>query len=203
MPKTIAKAVDAISSGRCLIYPTETLYALGAGAFHAEAAERIVAIKARPDTKPLPIIIGHRDQLPMVTGWLSKAFEQLSIHFWPGPLSVLVPAGRRLPPQVKDERGLTSVRVTAHPLAAKICMEAGTPLIATSANRSGQEPTSRPGELDPALKTAVDMVVTAKPYPAGGSPSTVVRCVGTDRVEVVRDGVVSRARLRQAGFTIV
>ena len=106
-------------------------------AFHVSAVEEIIRLKARPADKPLPIIIGSMDQLGMVTGWFSKAFAKLAAAFWPGPLSVLVPTGRKLPPEVRDKGGFTSVRLTAHPLARDLCLRAGTPLIATSANRTG------------------------------------------------------------------
>ncbi len=196
------QAIAAITDGKCLIYPTETLYAVGAGAFHARAVQEILRLKARPADKPLPIIIGSMDQLGMVTGWFSKAFARLTAFFWPGPLSVLVPTGRKLPEQVRDGGGFTSVRLTAHPLARELCLRAGTPLIATSANRTGRPPASRPEEIDPALAGEVACVLRDKPWPGGGLPSTVVRCLGTADLEVLREGAVSRAALEAAGFTL-
>lgn len=196
------QAITAIRDGRCLIYPTETLYAVGAGAFHAQAAEEIVRLKARASDKPLPIIIGSMEQLGMVTGWFSKAFARLTATFWPGPLSVLVPTGRKLPEQVRDAHGFTSVRLTAHALARELCLRAGTPLIATSANITGQPAVARPDALDAGLVAEVACVVRDKPWPGGGKPSTVVRCLGTLDLEVLREGAVSRAALHGAGFIL-
>lgn len=196
------QSISAIRDGKCLIYPTETLYALGAGAFHVQAVEEVIRLKSRPADKPLPIIIGSMDQLGMVTGWFSKAFAKLTATFWPGPLSVLVPTGRKLPPQVRDSGGFTSVRLTAHPLARDLCLRAGTPLIATSANLTGQPAVGRPDEIDPGLAGAVACVLRDKPWPGGGMPSTVVRCLGTLDLDVLREGAVSRAALEAAGFTL-
>ncbi len=198
----LQRALDTIRSGGCLIYPTETLYALGAGAFQPEAARRIMALKARAQGKPLPLIIGAKDQLSQITGWMSKTLDHLARSFWPGPLSILVPARRDLPAEVRDPRGLTSVRWTAHPLAARLCVLSGTPLIATSANVSGHPAAARPEELDRALTKEV-LVLADKPWPAGGRPSTVVRCLGTDLIEVLRHGAVSDEELLKAGFELV
>ncbi len=196
------RAVEAIADGKCLIYPTETLYAIGGGAFHADAAQAVVDIKARPQTKPLPIIIGSMEQLGMITGWFSKAFVRLADVFWPGPLSVLVPTGRRLPRLLRDESGFTSVRLSAHPLARELCLRSGMPLIATSANISGQSAPATPDQIDPRLAQKVAAVVADKPWPAGGLPSTVVKCLGTREVAVIREGAVSIAMLRDAGFVV-
>ncbi|WP_029894413.1 L-threonylcarbamoyladenylate synthase [Desulfohalovibrio reitneri] len=196
------KAVQAIRDGKLVIYPTETLYALGCSAFNAEGARRVIELKARPATKPLPIIIGHMDQLSMVTGWFSKAFAKLTREFWPGPLSILVPTGRRLPSEVRDPSGFTSLRLTAHPLAAKLCIQTGGPLISTSANISGGPAAARPSEIDPMLNESVAATLREKPWPGGGLPSTVVKCLGTDELAVIREGAVSLAKLRDAGFTL-
>ncbi|MFW5487922.1 MAG: L-threonylcarbamoyladenylate synthase [Desulfovibrio sp.] len=197
------KAVDYIKQGKCIIYPTETLYAIGGSAFSDDVANEVVQLKNRPASKPLPVIVGSMRQLDMVTGWRSKALERLTSNFWPGPLSILVPAGKSLSPQVRDSRGFTSVRWTVHPIAQRLCLESGVPLIATSANTSGRAGAAKPHELDPALVGRVALSVLDRPWPSGGLPSTVVRCMGTDRLAILRQGAVSRAALLKAGFTIV
>ncbi len=195
-------AAEVIKQGKCLIYPTETLYAIGGSAFDQGVADEIVRIKGRPADKPLPVIVGSMEQLDMVTGWVSKALVHLARNFWPGPLSILVRAGKKLPHQLHDERGFTSVRWTAHPIASRLCLESGVPLIATSANASGKPGAGKPQELDPSLVGRVALAVLDKPWPSGGLPSTVVRCMGTDRVCILRQGAVTAAALKKAGFTI-
>jgi L-threonylcarbamoyladenylate synthase len=196
-------AVEIIKQGKCIIYPTETLYAVGGSAFSEAVAEEVVLLKERPSDKPLPVIVGSMNQLSMVTGWVSKALDRLARTFWPGPLSVLVPAGKSLPPQLRDPRGLTSVRWTAHPTATRLCLQSGLPLIATSANTSGMPSSAKPHELDPALVGRVAMSLLDKPWPSGGLPSTVVRCMGTFRLRVLRQGATSMADLERAGFQLV
>ncbi len=200
-----ARAVDLVRAGGCLIYPTETLYALGGDGRSAQAAARVQELKARPGDKPLPLILGDLAMLPLVTAAAGDGLLRLARAFWPGPLSVLVPALPGLPAAVQDPRGLTSVRVTPHPLAARLSREAGCPLIATSANVSGQPAASRPGDLAPALVRAVDLVLDQEPWPAGGAPSTVVELReqgGAARLAVLRRGAVPAAALEAAGFVL-
>jgi len=140
------------------------------------------------------------DQLFLVTDLHDPDLELLARAFWPGPLSVLVPALKGLPALVHDRRGLTSVRVTPHPLAARLSLECAAPLIASSANISGRPAVADPGRLDPELVVRVDGVLAEKPWPSGGLPSTVVGLEGAGKLTVYREGAVSLAALRRAGF---
>ncbi len=202
----LLRAVDLVRSGGCLIYPTETLYALGGDGRSAAVAARVQELKARPGDKPLPLILGGLDMLPLVTAALGEPLLRLARAFWPGPLSVLVPGLDSLPAAVKDRRGLTSVRVSPHPVAARLSREAGCPLIATSANPGGGRAAGRLEELDPGLARAVDLVLDEPPWPRGGEPSTVVEIVGQGgvaRLRVLRLGAVAEADLARAGFPLV
>lgn len=202
MTLSLAQAVDVVTGGGCLVYPTETLYALGADAGNTQAAARVFRAKSRDEAKPLPLVIGSVDQLSLVTDFRDQDLERLARAFWPGPLSVLVPALGTLSPLVHDRRGLTSVRVTPHPLAARLSLESGVPLIATSANVSGQSAVAQPALLDPELVSESDGVLAEKPWPGGGLPSTVVGLEGGGCLRVYREGAVSLSRLGEAGFRL-
>lgn len=190
------KALKAIKSGGVIVYPTETLYALGCDAFDRKAVHRVFEIKNRPVDKPLPLVVGGMDGLGLVTGEIPEALLILADRFWPGPLSILVKAKKTLPPEVQDSRGYTSVRWTAHPLAADLCNKAQTALVATSANLTGNPAVALPSDLDPALLDAVDFVLAAEPYPAGGEPSTVI-AFRDRRIEILREGAVPGSSLKQ------
>ena len=196
------ETVDILRSGGVVVYPTETLYGLGCDAFNRAAAERVSRIKGRPAAKPLPLILGGTDMLPLVAERHEQDVLLLAEFFWPGPLSVLVPGRGDLAPGVRDPAGLVSVRVTPHPLAAQLSIALGKPLIATSANLSGRPAAARPQDLDPALIAQVDRVLTQEPLPAGGEPSTLVRIIGPGRIAVLRAGAVPPDRFAKAGFAI-
>lgn len=199
---TLHQAIQAIIQGQVLLYPTETLYALGANALNHQAVARVCRIKGRAENKPLPVIIGSMDQLRLVGRNIAQEVINLAGAFWPGPLSIVIPAHGQISPQAQDETGCTSVRWSSHPLAQKLCVQSGVPLVGTSANLAGGQPASRPKDLDSGLVQAADGIVTGPPYPRGGLPSTVVRVVGPKQIKVIRVGAVSAGALRDAGWVI-
>jgi L-threonylcarbamoyladenylate synthase len=198
----LAAAEAALVHGGVVLYPTETLYALGCAAHRTEACERIAAIKGRPEAKPFPLLLGDLDGLLAIADELPPDLLLLADHFWPGPLSVLVRTKNHLPRFVRDDQGFSSVRLTPHPTARELCRRAGPALVATSANRSGLPAAAVPAGLDPALVNGADATVLAPPWPAGGAPSTLVRLLGAGRMEILRQGAVSQTALSQV-FRII
>ncbi len=202
------RAVCSLSAGGCVVYPTETFYALGAVVGSAESLARVNAIKGRPRSKPLPAIVGHRDQLDLILsqereswpGW--DAAQKLMDLFWPGPLSIVMPARKGLAPQLLDAAGCVSVRHTPHPQAQRLCLEAGSPLAATSANVSGQPAVNALDELSPAVCLNADFVLQGSPAPAGGMPSTVLRPEKGMEALVFRAGALPLDVLEKAGFRL-
>jgi L-threonylcarbamoyladenylate synthase len=195
-------AVQAVLQGQVLIYPTETLYALGANAMDHRAVERVVGIKGRAENKPLPVIIGSLHQFPLVISNVAQEVMNLVRIFWPGSLSIVVPARKNLSPLTRDDAGCTSVRWSPHPIAQALCVQSGVPLVGTSANLAGHPPSSRPKDLDPILIQSVDCFVAGPPYPKGGLPSTVVQVVGSKQLYLLRSGAVPERALQNAGWVI-
>ncbi|MEA4858648.1 MAG: L-threonylcarbamoyladenylate synthase [Solidesulfovibrio sp.] len=204
----IPAAARRLRAGGCVVYPTETFFALGALADCGAALERVAAIKARPATKPLPLLIGEMAQLAGVVergfldGPLGEDFLELAGRFWPGPLSLVVPCRARLPALVADGRGMVSVRFTPHPVAAALCRLAGGALVATSANVSGNPPAARAEDLDAAVVAASDGLVAEGPPPGGGLASTVAGLLGAKRLRIFRQGPVTAAALGGAGYQV-
>ena len=194
--------LKAMQAGQVVVYPTETLYALGCDATNAAACDRVMEIKARPEAKPLPLIIGGLQMLPLVTDERPAALEQLAKTFWPGPLSILVKALPGLPAQLSDANGYTSVRWSGHPFASELARRLKRPVVATSANVSGQPAAALPEDIDPFLVENAGAVYYDPPWPRGGKPSTVVRVLGATRLAVLREGAVSVKRLCDKGFSV-
>ena len=221
----LAQAARFLRAGGVLIFPTETFYGMGCLAAHAEAVARVYQLKCRPVHKPLPLLAAHAAQVDDVAEL--AAMPKGLAAFWPGPLTVLLPARACLPQALVNAEGQVAVRVTPHPLAAQLAVEAGGALTASSANLSGGEAVRNPQQLDPALLDALQQmaqeipmpasgkdfmhnqqpILLGGPPPAGGLPSTVVEPLGCAkdgvcRLRVLRAGAVSVAELVTAGFTV-
>lgn len=199
----LQKAAQIIIEGGVVIYPTETFYALGCSALDSKACARVFECKGRDQVKPLPVLIGNPEQLEFLTSWSMTDLGSLTRKFWPGSLSVLLPAGAALPREVQNEQGLISLRWTPHPVAQRLSLQAQCPVVATSANFSRQYPAAKPGDLDPGLLQLADLFLDAEPWPAGGLPSTLVQFVEPGCLKVLRSGAVSGSQLREAGFKLV
>lgn len=211
------KALEAVTAKKVLVYPTETLYALGCDATDAGAVAEVFRIKGREASKAVPLIIGDVAQIETVARLedvghspcsppcrdpqqLLNAVQALAERFWPGPLTLVLPAAPGLPEAVLGPDGCVAVRLSAHAEAARLSRESGVPLVATSANRSGEPAAATPGELDPAVVADVTGCFAGSSLPGGGLPSTLVRPAcrnGSAVLEVLRHGAVPAGRLAE------
>ncbi len=186
--------------GGLVIYPTETLYALGCLATLPRAVERIFVLKGRPLDKPLPLIIADWDMAARFVR-LNAAALALAREFWPGPLSIVTEVDQRISPLARDKHGRGAVRMTPHPIAQALCREAGAPLVSSSANKSGQPAVADPRNLDADL-AAQALVIDVQPWPGGGPPSTLVEVAAAGVVRILRPGVLGRADFAAHGYDV-
>jgi L-threonylcarbamoyladenylate synthase len=135
---TIARALSVLREGSLLIYPTDTLYALGGLALEAAVSMSVRAAKGREEDKPLPLVASGLEQARSVCASWPEGAARLTERFWPGPLSLVLPARAEVPKEVTSGTGTVAVRVPACELTRGLC--AYGPLIATSANRAGAPP---------------------------------------------------------------
>jgi len=198
----LQELIKAMSDGRTVVYPTETLYALGCDATDEAACQAVIDIKSRPGTKPLPLIIGGVDMLGLVTEDRPSVLQDLASFFWPGPLSILVEALPELPSCLSDDEGYTSVRWSGHPFASELSKRLRKPIVATSANISGKPPVALPEELDPDLLEKAGAAYFDPPWPKGGAPSSVIRLLEFNRLEVIREGAITVKMLCDKGFSV-
>jgi L-threonylcarbamoyladenylate synthase len=194
--------LKVLRSDGIVIYPTETLYALGCDATSEKACDRVAEVKGRSEERPLPLIIGGLDMLDLVTAEKPRSLLDLAGAFWPGPLSILVKALPELPAWLSDEEGYTSVRWSGHPFASELSRRFRKPIVATSANLSGKPPAALPEDIDPELLEMVDGSYFDPPWPRGHKASTVVRMLGSSKLEVIREGEISIKKLCDKGFSV-
>ena len=191
-------AAQAVRKGNIIIYPTETFWALGGSACSSHVVSRVACMKKRPSGKPLPVIIGSKDDL---NKFFYPSPEELEIGslFWPGPLSIVVKAGPRLASGLSDLHGRVCVRWSAHAQACELAIESGCPLISTSANVSGFEPAREFFDLDKGLLKRADLCLQTRDVPMGGLPSTVIEVTGKMICRILRPGKVTRDDLQARG----
>ncbi|HYQ79959.1 MAG TPA: L-threonylcarbamoyladenylate synthase [Anaeromyxobacteraceae bacterium] len=181
------RAAAVLRGGGLVVYPTETFYGLGALLHSAEAVARLAAAKLRPEGKPLPLVAADLAMARAVAAAFPPQAERLAARFWPGPLTLVLAAAPGLPPEVAGD-GTVGVRVPGSALARELSRLAGGPLTSTSANLAGGPPVTRPGDLDPGLRSRVDAVLDGGEVP-GGLPSTVV-ALGPGGARLLRAGAV-------------
>jgi L-threonylcarbamoyladenylate synthase len=137
----VLRAADAIRAGGLVVYPTETIYALGADAGNAEAVQRLLAAKGRDDGRGMSVLVADLGQARALldTNPGPEAVE-LARRWWPGPLTLVLPAAAGLPRGLVGETGGVGLRCSSDPVAAALLKAAGVALTATSANPSSLEP---------------------------------------------------------------
>ena len=167
----LSEAADAIRRGEAVVYPTETVYGMGADATNSEAIERVFDIKGRTRDNPLSAGFPDVDAAleHVVVDETEAAFMR---RFLPGPVTVVVERRETLPAVLVSGQSRVGVRVPDHELARDLFRAAGTPVTATSANRSGTGSITNPSQLSDEIRDAVAVVLDGGTTP--GTESTVV-----------------------------
>lgn len=189
------RAAEVLATGGILVYPTETLYAVGGRALDARAARRAVLSKGRPEGKPLPVIAADVEQARSLCASWPAVAAALAEAFWPGPLTLVLPASPEVPAEVRAGGLTVAVRVSPAVVARALARAAG-PLVATSANRAGEPPGRTCAEAVAAVGAAVSLAIDAGPSPSA-VPSTVVDLTSAEP-RVLRAGAVAESALRAA-----
>ena len=134
-PATIEYAAALLRAGEVVVFPTETVYGLGAAALQRGAVERIFIAKERPFNDPLIVHIAEEDALEQLASSISGQAKLLARTFWPGPLTLVLPRSRLVPKLVTAGLETVAVRMPRHPVALALIRAAGSPIAAPSANR--------------------------------------------------------------------
>lgn len=196
--KAIAQAAEFLRKGGLVAFPTETVYGLGANALDPVAVARIFEAKQRPAWDPVIVhIAGPVPSNPMLDSLvtaISCPTRELMVHFWPGPLTLLLPRSAAVPDAVTAGRPLVGVRMPAHPVAFELIQQAGVPIAAPSANAFGHiSPTTAAHVLDD-LDGRIDAVLDAGPT-LHGVESTVLD-PGQSPMMIYRPGAITAEQLR-------
>jgi L-threonylcarbamoyladenylate synthase len=185
-------AVEILKSGGLVIFPTETMYGIGADATNSGAIKRLVAYKKRPFGKPFSIAVTNRDMAERYAE-INQTARDIYKKFLPGPVTVISTGNHKLAPGVESETGTIGVRIPDYPLVLEIVKKLGKPITATSANASYKK---RPYKIEDILdnisvkqKGLIYLIIDAGELPHN-EPSTVIDTTLDDMV-VLRQGEIA------------
>ncbi len=181
-------AADVLRCGGIVAYPTDTLYGLAADPRNERAVRELYRIKGRLVDRAVPLIAADRAQVEELAGPMAPLSSRLAGAFWPGPLTLIVPAWAGLVPELLGGGTSVAIRVPDHAVARGLARALGYPVTSTSANRSGEPPTADPKEVARTLTREIAILLDGGTAP-GGAPSTIVDATA-GQLAVVREGAV-------------
>ncbi len=191
----IEKAVETLRAGDLVVFPTETVYGLGANAANPAAVRKIFEVKGRPADHP---VIVHLDDPRYLHRWVSDvppAAERLANMFWPGPLTLILPKADNVNEIVTGGQDSIGIRIPSHPMAQQLLTAFGGGIAAPSANRYGHLSPTKPEHVRDELGDAVHVLLDGGDSPIG-LESTIVSCLNNE-VRLLRPGFITRSQVTQ------
>ena len=194
-PSAMKKAAAVVRSGRVVAIPTDALYTLVADPFNLHAVGLVFHAKGRAIHRSLPLLVGDVLMAEELAKELTPRFHLLARLFWPGPLTIIVPASAKVPMKVTGNTGRVALRQSRSRVAAALIEELQQPLIATSANISGQPTCHRGIEVFGTMDGRVDLVLDGGL--CSGMGSTTID-ISDPAWKLIRQGAVSEKAIQDA-----
>jgi L-threonylcarbamoyladenylate synthase len=190
----IERAAESLRRGKVIAVPTDALYTLVADPFNLHAVGQVFVAKGREPHRSLPLLVTDLMMAEELAKDLPARFYVLARRFWPGPLTMVVPASARVPLKVTGNTGRLALRQSLATVANALLEKLGQPLIATSANISGQ-PTCRSGiQVFGMMDGRVDLILDGGL--CGGAGSTTIDITEPD-CKLIREGAISAKDIRE------
>ena len=194
------EARAAIARGDLVVMPTDTVYGIAADAFQPDAVQALLDAKGRGRAAPPPVLVPNRSTLDALAETVPDAVTRLADAFWPGGLTIVLPARVTLAWDLGDTDGTVALRMPDDRIALELLAETG-PLAVSSANRTGQPAATTAADAQEQLGDSIEVYLDSGPTP-GALPSTIVDATGlaagTGPLIVLREGVILEDALRAA-----
>ena len=165
----------ALKRGGMVAFPTESFYGLGVDALNSDAVGRLFAIKGRPESKPVLVLVGSVAMAEALAPEISTGARELMARHWPGQLTLVLRAAPHVPSQLTAGTGTIGVRIPGHAVALGLVSVAGLPVTAPSANPSDLPPPATAESVREYFGQRLDLILDGGPT-AGGPASTVADC---------------------------
>lgn len=184
----VDEAAAVLEGGGVLALPTETFYGLAADISNAGAVARLNRLKRKPADAPVLTLLGDVEQVEQVCTALPSGFRALTRRFWPGPLTLVVPASAAVSPAITGAGGTIAVRVSGLALPRRLARRLGRPITGPSANIHGSPPCRTAAEVQRAFPEGLDGILDGGPT-TGGAASTILD-LGARPPRILRQGLV-------------
>ncbi len=189
-PELVERVAASLSAGNVAALPTDTFYGLAVDPVNLRAVDRIYEIKTRARHKPLSLLIADTAQAYGLARDIDTAFDRLAERFWPGPLTLVVKAGARLPLRVTANTGNVALRVPEAAIARAVVARLGVPITATSANLMGRPECTHARAVMEQLGDQLPLIVDGGPT-ARSTPTTIVDLSGGGNSwMILREGAI-------------
>jgi L-threonylcarbamoyladenylate synthase len=191
--KLIMEAVKVIQEGQVVAFPTDTVYGLAADSSNFEAVAEIFRIKGRSWERPLILMIAEPEDLKRVVASVPKKARQLIAHYWPGPLTLILPRAKSTLSNICAGRETIGVRCPGNNISRVLIKRAGVPLATTSANISGQPSAKTAEEVKKQLNGKIPLIINGGPTRLGVESTIVDLTESPGRI--LREGAIPREDL--------
>jgi len=194
-------AAVAINNGDLIAFPTDTFFALGANGLDSSAVENVFLTKGRNPGTPVPLLISQINMVEKLVSDFPDVLQRLAEEFWPGALTIVLPAANTVPAVVTAGTKTVGLRIPNHDVARNLIDLAGTPLTGTSCNLTGRDPIKEAAIVEQVFGDQITVCIDA---PCGDStaPSTVVS-YEDNKINVLRQGAISLESIRNTVGDIV
>jgi len=199
--KQVERGISILKQGGIVAFPTDTVYGLGACFSIHQAVEQVYAVKERPWSMALPLLLADTSQITEVAHPVPPIAWRLIRNFLPGALTIVLPKSNSIPDIITGGGATVAVRIPAHPVPVALAKGLGMPIVGTSANLSGRPSPLTADEVYSQFGNKLDLVIDGGRCP-GGKESTIVDVTGETPV-ILREGAISRGELeRVCGKTV-
>jgi len=190
----IKEAVRILKKGGVVAYPTDTVYGLGASMESPEAVERVFAVKSRPRSMALPVLVASVAQIEALAGRITPAAHCLIKAFLPGAMTLVLPASDLVPEYLRAREGTIALRIPDHSVPLALITGIGTGIVGTSANLSGRPSPVTADDVRSQLGDTVDLIIDGGG--CGGKESTIIDVTG-EVPRVLRSGAVGQEEIER------
>ncbi len=188
MNKGISNAIKILRKGGIVIYPTDTAFGIGSRIDDVDAVKKVFKLRNRPSEKAVPILVSSFSMAKKY-GVFNSTAEKLARKYWPGGLTIVVPAIKEsVPSVVRGGAETVGLRMPKHSSALRLISETGVPLVGCSANFAGGQTPHKLSDLDIELTKLVDYVLSGR---CSVKKSSTVVDTSTDKIKILRKGAVN------------